>query len=473
MALLHSNQGNTGQLASITHRIDALLVGIRAVDVRDFAQSLASTNDGSRLAGRSLNMLDQVQQLVSIQRTGLHIRSLQAADHATKSSISGVQVVTGKGGRSSLDQVVEINTASQHTVQFLVNLDSAELGVDGNVLTGLEALTADALRTLGDVSNSQQNVLLGMENVGVAQRQVTILNKLGEELVALQTLFADLLNGNLDDAEQAVALTIAHSLQINSGLAAVSLNQGLAQNFLAVGNAVLLAQSAKIAIDCKVNKLVINFHGISSLNGKAPPVSRRCVTLILQLVMSNPALQRNADLEILVSAIAPAGFLNALDLAKGLVVGSSLNSDLGRISGKANVLALLRLAVKSFLGSAEIVTVVQHIATADRTSLIDPLSQIVGAGLIIEQLLTGNQDQVFGLGLSGRCSSLIDLTTLTLTQNNQLCIINRNGCIALINLDTLQQRAIFRAGHIIQTHNSMLFNSHNKNPPFIVIYRTE
>ena len=123
-----------------------------------------------------------------------------------------------------------------------------------------------------------------MEDIAVAQCQIAILNKLGEELVALQALLADLLNDDLDDAEQVAALGVGHRAELDGELHQTAvrldghgvqlvrgLQQSLAQNFLAVSNAVFLAQSAKIAIDCKVDELVINLHSKTLLNGKRRP----------------------------------------------------------------------------------------------------------------------------------------------------------------------------------------------------------
>lgn len=139
--------------------------------------------------------------------------------------------MAGKALRAQTDHVIEVNTASQHAVDLLVNLDSLQLGGDHDIRAAFQALTANALRTLGNVSNGQQAILLRVEDVAVTQCQIAILNKLGEELVALQALLADLLNDDLDDAEQVAALAIANCLQVDGGLAVVGLQQSLAQNF--------------------------------------------------------------------------------------------------------------------------------------------------------------------------------------------------------------------------------------------------
>jgi len=204
-------------------------------------------------------VLNQVKQLVLIVRTALGINGVQLGKHAGPCQISAVQIILGKAAANSVNQVIKVNAASHHAVHFLVNLHSTQLGIHGNVLAGFQTLTANALGAFSNVGNSQQARLGGMENVGIAQRGIAVLNKIGKELVTLQALFTNLINQNFGNSKQVAALTVADILVVHAGLAIISLNHGLAQNFLAVFHAVF-AQVAMVAINGQLNQFLIHVN---------------------------------------------------------------------------------------------------------------------------------------------------------------------------------------------------------------------
>nr|DAO54338.1 MAG TPA: hypothetical protein [Caudoviricetes sp.] len=263
VALLHGDQVSSCQFAHVAHCVNIALGLISHNSSSDLAQSLLGANNGGGLAGRSLNMGNQVQHLILVKGAGLHVGGAQAADQAIESGISSVQIILGKAAANHLNHVVKVNTTSQNTVQLLVNLNSLQLGMQGNILASFNALTADALGALGNVSNSKQAILGGMENVFVTQSLVAVLNKIGKELVAFQTFLADLLDQNFGNGEQILALAITNGLVIQLGAAIIGLDQRLAQHFLAVSNAIFIAQSTMVAVNGKLNQLLIN-HDKSS-----------------------------------------------------------------------------------------------------------------------------------------------------------------------------------------------------------------
>ena len=263
MTLGNSNHGGAVELAGVTHVVQVFLSTIGHDSVLQVAQSLLGADDGSSLAASSsFDMSNQVEQLVLV--VSASFGEVSNTTHllggsASPQSVNIVQQVLTEGLSNLVDEVVEVNTTGQHTVQFLINLDHLQRSGDRGLGASAQSLTTDTLSTVSSLSHDEQVVIFDNEQVLVALSNIAEVDHSVEEFVALQALDNSARQDGLNQGEQTLALAVTNLLVVQNSGAAVSLDQSLTQDIHRLVLRILF-NSATISIDGELDNIIHFSH---------------------------------------------------------------------------------------------------------------------------------------------------------------------------------------------------------------------
>ena len=243
----------------------------------DLAQSIASAVYDCGQTGVSLNMIDQFKQfLLGVGTGSIDVLSAEISLAETAQYVENIgidAVVHGAG--YAIDQLVEIDAARQNAAQFLKDANTLVSGSHGEGALAGNALTAQTLRTVGNLRYEEQRAIGNNKFVLITETGVAIINQCLEQRVAGVRLFVNLLENLLNYREQPLALTVADCSVVQLSGTTIQFDQFVAQDFLRIILCVILYAVA-VSIQSKAYGFIVCHYIL-------PPIHylQRTVTICL------------------------------------------------------------------------------------------------------------------------------------------------------------------------------------------------
>ena len=263
MSLLESDYVSACELADVALvvKVGVLLSAVSNLGT-ELANSGLGADDSGLLAGSSLNVVNELEERLSVHRAGLNVSGVEVvsvcSDTCESSVCSGNDVLV-ECLSYAVNELVEVDTTSKESAEVLVNTNNLHLGGNLNCVATNDSLATNALNAVGNGSNDEVSVTLDVELSEVALCDVLVVNK-SEEGVALSLdAFLDD-NGDklLNKSEERSALV--EGLRGNLCRAAVELDESVTKSVGSVSSSIVAHRTASYGVNGNSKNLVIHIH---------------------------------------------------------------------------------------------------------------------------------------------------------------------------------------------------------------------
>ena len=263
MSLLESNHISASELADVTLvvKVGVLLSAVSNLGT-ELANSSLRAENHSLLAGSSLNVVNELEESLGVKRTRLNVCSVEVVgvgSDACESSVCSGNDVLVECLSNAVNELVEVDTASEESAEVLVNADNLHLGRNLNGVATNDSLTTNALNAVCNGSNDKVCVALNVKLSDIALSDVSVVNESKERIaLSLDTLFDNYRKKLLSNCEERSALV--EGLRGNLCGTAVELDESVAESIGSVSRSVIAHRTASDGVDGNCENILIHNH---------------------------------------------------------------------------------------------------------------------------------------------------------------------------------------------------------------------